>query len=324
MEPKFVVSLDVGGTKKLAAVVNSNDGVVASLKKQTPDSNTHEGFSRSLVDLTNEVISVAGIHPEQVASVVVGIPGSVNMETGVIGIAPNLGLKNYHVGEHLKDRLPYPVIIENDVNLAAAGELAFGAAKGKKNALVVFVGTGIGGGLIIDGKVYRGSGWVAGEIGHINVHEQGPKCGCGQTGCFEALASRTAMVRDIVSLIKKGKPSMLKDKADKSKEIKSKALARALESGDKVTTKVVNQACKTIGLVLAGINNLMNFEIIIIGGGVLEANESYMLPRIKSSFHKFSLGDAAKSVQIVGTILRDDAAIYGGIALTEEFLNVKV
>ncbi|MBZ0197087.1 MAG: ROK family protein, partial [Ignavibacteriaceae bacterium] len=209
MEPKFVVSLDVGGTKQLAAVVNSESGVRVRLKKQTTAGHSHEAFSRALVELTNEVISLAEIKPEQVAAVAVGIPGSVNMETGVIGLAPNLGLKNYRVREHLKDLLPYPVLVENDVNLAAAGELAFGAAISKKNALVVFVGTGIGSGLIIDGKIYRGSGWVAGEIGHIKVAEKGPKCGCGQVGCFEAVASRTAIVRDISELVKSGKPSTL-------------------------------------------------------------------------------------------------------------------
>ncbi|MBV6445795.1 MAG: ROK family protein [Ignavibacteriales bacterium] len=324
MEPKFVVSLDVGGTKQLAAVVNSESGVRVRLKKQTTAGHSHEAFSRALVELTNEVISLAEIKPEQVAAVAVGIPGSVNMETGVIGLAPNLGLKNYRVREHLKDLLPYPVLVENDVNLAAAGELAFGAAISKKNALVVFVGTGIGSGLIIDGKIYRGSGWVAGEIGHIKVAEKGPKCGCGQVGCFEAVASRTAIVRDISELVKSGKPSTLKSKIEKNKEIKSKVLMKALNSGDKVTIGVFESACKTIGRVLAGVNNLMNFETIILGGGVMEANETFMLPRIVSAFKKYSLDDAAKSVEVVGTDLRDDAAIYGGIALTEEFLGVKV
>jgi len=324
VEPKFVVSLDVGGTKKLASVVNSAQGIISSLKKQTPENNSHESFSGSLVDLTNEVIQQSGITPEQVASIAVGIPGSVNIETGIIGMAPNLGLKNYNVKEHLNNRLPYPVLIENDVNLAAAGELAFGAAKGKKNVLVVFIGTGIGSGLITDGKIYRGSGWVAGEIGHINVHEQGPKCGCGKVGCFEALASRTAVVRQIVSEIKKGKQSVLKERIDKNKEIKSKALFKALEAGDKLAVKTVNQSCKTIGRVLAGINNLMNFELIILGGGMMEANENFMLPKIQNTFFKYSIADAAKCVSIVGTNLRDDAAIYGGLVLTEEFLGIKV
>ncbi|MBP9123955.1 MAG: ROK family protein [Ignavibacteriaceae bacterium] len=224
MENKFVVSLDVGGTKKLAAVVNSTDGIISRLKKQTPEAPTHESFSGSLVELTNEVIQLSGIQPEQVASIAVGIPGSVNMETGIIGMAPNLGLKNYSVQEHLNNRLPYPVLIENDVNLAAAGELAFGAAKGKQNVLVVFVGTGIGGGLILNNKLYRGSGWVAGEIGHINVHEKGPKCGCGRIGCFEALASRTAVVRQITAEIKKGKQSVLKERPKRTKILKAKQL----------------------------------------------------------------------------------------------------
>jgi len=324
VENKFVVSLDVGGTKKLAAVVNSTDGIISRLKKQTPEAPTHESFSGSLDELTNEVIQLSGIQPEQVASIAVGIPGSVNMETGIIGMAPNLGLKNYSVQEHLNNRLPYPVLIENDVNLAAAGELAFGAAKGKQNVLVVFVGTGIGGGLILNNKLYRGSGWVAGEIGHINVHEKGPKCGCGRIGCFEALASRTAVVRQITAEIKKGKQSVLKERTEKNKDIKSKAIARALEAGDKLTVKVINQACKTIGRTLAGINNLLNLELIILGGGLMEASESYMLPKINETFYKYSIGDAAKCVSLVGTNLRDDAAIYGGITLTEELLNIKV
>ncbi len=151
--------------------------------------------------------------------------------------------------------------------------------------LAVFIGTGIGGGIIINGKIYRGINFVAGEIGHMLVQKNGPKCGCGKKGCFEAIASRTAMVNNIINDIKKGnKKSVLSNLIKSNQRIKSGALRNAIDRKDKVVIKRITDACETIGDILGSVTNLMNFDMIVLGGGVIEALGDFMMPIIKKEF----------------------------------------
>lgn len=324
MAAKYVVSVDMGGTKILASVLNSKEGIIAREKKPTNVQTGTTAYIKDLVDIIKSVISKAAIRPTQVVAVSLGVPGSVNPITGNIGLAPNLGLKNFNIKKALQKKIKYPVLIENDVNLAALGIKNFGVGKDGKNILVVSVGTGIGGGIIIDNKIYRGSNFVAGEIGHIPVEKNGPVCGCGKKGCFEAIASRTAIVNKIISDIKSGRRSLLKDYLRTGKRIKSGSLKTAIEKKDKVVIKRVTEASETIGVVLAGLANLMNFDMIVLAGGLIEALDKFMLPIIKKSFNNTVLKDSAAGLKILPSKLADDAAIFGGIALAEEYLGIKV
>ncbi len=314
----------MGGTKILASVLNTKEGIIAREKKST---NVQEGsavYISDLVEIIGNVISKAKIKSSQVVAVCIGVPGSVNPYTGNIGLAPNLGLKNFNIKKALQKKIKYPVLIENDVNLAAIGIKNFGVGKKGKNILVVSVGTGIGGGIIINHKIYRGSNFVAGEIGHIPVQNDGPLCGCGRKGCFEAVASRTAVVNKIITDIKSGKRSLLKGFVESGKKIKSGTLKNAVDENDKVVIKRISDSCETIGEVLAGLANLMNFDMIVLAGGLIEALDKFMLPLIKTSFDNHVLKDSAYGLKILASKLADDAAIYGGICLAEEFLDVKV
>lgn len=322
MASKYIASVDIGGTKILGAILNTEEGIVYRYKRPSVANAGDQAFIMDLADFINQLMEDSGVGEDNIAGITLGVPGSVDIENGIIGMAPNLGLVNFPIADELKRRTHHEVFIENDVNIAALGIHNFGVAQGRKNVLVVFVGTGIGGGMIIDGKLYRGASSMAGEIGHMHIRTNGPLCGCGKHGCFEAVASRTAIVRDITTLIKKGKSSVLKEKLDQGKPIKSKAISSAIEGGDKVAKKVMSHACEVIGTTVASINNLMNFEMVVFGGGVLEANENYMLPKIKKSFFQHSLPDAAKVVDVVGTRLRDDAPLYGGIPLIKEYLGI--
>lgn len=324
MAAKYVVSVDMGGTKILASVLNSKEGIIAREKKPTNVEAGTTAYIKDLVEIVKSVILKATIRPAQVVAVSLGVPGSVNPITGNIGLAPNLGLKNFNIKKALQKKIKYPVLIENDVNLAALGIKNFGVGKDGKNILVVSVGTGIGGGIIIDNKIYRGSNFVAGEIGHIPVEKNGPVCGCGKKGCFEAIASRTAIVNKIISDIKSGRRSLLKDYLRTGKRIKSGSLKTAIEKKDKVVIKRVTEAGETIGVVLAGLANLMNFDMIVLAGGLIEALDKFMLPIIKKSFNNFVLKDSAAGLKILPSKLADDAAIFGGIALAEEYLGIKV
>lgn len=322
---EYIVTIDMGGTKILGALVNSKDGIIATTKKSTKVTKGKPNHPQALFETFQKLLTENNVKETQIKAICLGVPGFVDPQTGVIGIAPNLGLKNYHIKKELQKYTKLPVIIENDVNLAALGVLHFDKAKGKKNVLVVYVGTGIGGGLIINGSVYRGANNYAGEIGHITYDAAGPVCGCGRKGCFEAFASRTSMVRDIVNDIKKNKKRSLLSKQVKAGiQIKSKILSQALDAGDKVAVKYVSNACNIIGKVLADLNNLLNLEMIVLGGGAIEAGHKFMMPAIRQSFKDHSLPFMANKVKVVNSALGDDAALLGGIPLAHEFFGVKV
>ena len=294
------------------------------MKKPTDPKASRKKYVQQLAEVADDLIEKVHIDKKKIKAVCLGVPATLNPETGIIGLAPNLGLKNFNIKKMLEAEIPFPVLIENDVNLGALGVKNFGVAKKAINMLAVFVGTGIGGGLIIDGKMYRGSNYVAGEIGHMLVEKNGPKCGCGRKGCFEAIASRTAIVNKIIRDIKSGKPSKLSKLVKSGERIKSKSLASAVKSGDKVVRKRIKEGCDVIGGVLASISNLLNLDMIVLGGGMIEALDFYMLPLIKKSFYEHALNDSTKGLKIVASKLGDDAAIFGGIALAEELLSVKV
>jgi glucokinase len=314
----------MGGTKVLAAVLNSKEGIVASVKKPTDPNSSESDYIGILSSIVKDVINESGIKKKNIEAICLGVPGSVNPHTGVIGLAPNLGLKNFNIKEKLQEKVSIPVLVENDVNLGALGIKYFGVGKKAVNMLAVFVGTGIGGGLILEGKIYRGSKFFAGEIGHILVNKNGPVCSCGNRGCFEAIASRSAIVNKIIDDIKSGKKSELTDMVKADERIKSKSLANAVAKDDKVVIKRISDGCDVIGGVLATVTNLMNFDMIVLGGGLIEALDSFMLPKIEIAFYDHVLKASAEGLKIVSSKLADDAAIWGGIALAEEFLSVKI
>jgi glucokinase len=325
VQEKYIVSVDMGGTKILASVLNSEKGIIARQKKPTDITSGTKIYVKDIAELINKVVSSSKLKKDNIVAVCLGVPGSVNPQTGIIGFAPNLGIKNYKMKSELEKLIPYPVLLENDVNLGALGVKKYGVGKKSVNMLAVFVGTGIGGGVIINEKIYRGFNFVAGEIGHMMVQKNGPKCGCGKKGCFEALASRTAIVNNIIYDVKKlKKKSILTDLIKSNQRIKSGALKNAIDKKDKVVINRITEACETIGDVLGSVCNLMNFDMIVLGGGVIEALGDFVMPIIKEEFHNHVLDAAEKGVKIVASKLGDDAAIYGGLALAEEFLGIKV
>ncbi|MCX6151900.1 MAG: ROK family protein [Ignavibacteriales bacterium] len=318
MVKNYIISVDFGGTKILAALINPKGKIIARSKTVTQPDSGKAGMFKALVLTIKNVLAEGEVEEGSVKAICVGIPGSVNPYTGIIGSAPNLKISNFNFREVLAKHFSIPILIENDVNLGALGILRYELKKEGTNVLVVFVGTGIGGALIFDRKLYRGTNYFAGEIGHMVIQPNGPLCGCGKHGCFEALASRLAIVRDIRKDLKKKKRGVLKHFAIGNKPIKSKALALAIKKLDPIAVKNVTKACVIIGQNLASITNLLNLDMIVLGGGVIEALGKFMLPKIKASFKDYVLKDAGREVQIIATALGDDAALYGGLALADE------
>jgi glucokinase len=267
-----------------------------------------------------ELIEKTKISEKRVNALALGVPGTVNPKSGIISVAPNLNIKDFNIKRELQKYFKIPVFLENDVNMAGLGIKIFEYNNKVNNMLVVFVGTGIGGALFFNGKLYRGSSFYAGEIGHMKVNSDGSFSSDSGHSTFENIASRTAIVNSIIRK-SKGNETSLNEIISASEKIKSKTLAKAIRKKDKLVIQEMEYACNVIGTVLGSLTTLLNLDTIVLGGGVIEANEKFMLTRIKKSFSDSVIESAGKIVKITATKLGDDAPLYGGMALAEEFLN---
>jgi len=323
MPANLIITVDLGATKILSALINSRNRIIERVKLPTEAEKGKNYIVKNIVESVEQLKIAKGINDKDIKAICLGVPGIVNPHTGMIDLAPNLKLKNLNIKNELKKYFNIPVLVENDVNLAGLGIKKYELKDKVNNMIVIFVGTGIGGALFFEGKLYRGSTFFAGEIGHIKVTKKGEISSSAAESTFELIASRTAIVSGIRMDMKKKKKGVLKGYASNKKIIKSKLLQSALKNGDPVVVKNVKSACVTIGSVLGSITTLLNIDTIVLGGGVIEAMGGFMLPKIKDSFKKAVLKGLDKNVTIFTTKLGDDAPLYGGIALAEEFLKAK-
>lgn len=321
MTKSYIISIDLGGTKILSALIDSNSKIICKEKIPTDIINGKEGMITGIVESVKKIMSDNEVSEREIKAICLGVPGTVDPYSGLIANAPNLGIKNFNIKEALLKYFSIPLLIENDVNLAGLGIKKFEFDKESNNMMVVFVGTGIGGALFFEGKLYRGSSFFAGEIGHMKVNSKGNLLSKDKNNTFESLASRTAIVRDIKRELNKGKKSLLKEYKSPGKMLKSKGLAYAINKGDSLAIKHVNKAAATIGTVMGSLTTLLNLDTIVLGGGVVEAIGDFMIPKVRKEFKKSVLPEPGRVLKIYKTKLGDDAALYGGIALVEEFLS---
>ena len=234
--------------------------------------------------------------------------------------APNLGWRDVPLKAELEARVGFPTFVDNDVNVGTLGEHAFGAGRGIDNIVGIFVGTGIGGGIILQGELFHGASKTAGEIGHIIVKAGGPRCGCGTRGCLEAIASRTAMTKQFrKAILKKEKESVLSELTGGDLgAIRSGVLAKAVRLNDKLTLKVLKKVTKYLGIGIGSIVNFLNPEMIVLGGGVVEALDDTFLDDIRAATEKYSLPNTLDGVQIVRAELGDNSGILGAAALARQ------
>ncbi|HMW91909.1 MAG TPA: ROK family protein, partial [Candidatus Obscuribacter sp.] len=273
MGDKFAVGVDLGGTKILGSVVNLNTGrMVSTSKKKTRVVNEGLDLVKRISLVVADAIDESGMDPSKLAGIGIGAAGMVDREKGILLAAANLGANDVVLAEPLKAQFGLPVKVGNDVEVATLGELNFGAGRECNNFVCIFVGTGIGSGIVHEGRILRGGSGTAGEVGHIIVDNDGLVCGCGGYGCLETYASRTAVAKSIVYDLGRGMDSVLRDKIDPQKGIlRSKAISQAVECGDRVALRAIHKAARYMGLGLATVINFYNPKRIIIGGGLVEA-----------------------------------------------------
>jgi glucokinase len=317
---EYIVGVDLGGTKILAGVFKNSLECIGTAKLSTKPQRGVEAVVERIARCVHDAVDEADLTLKQVAGIGIGAPGAVDFADGRVIFAPNLeGWKNVPLKKHLEKALGVPVFVENDCNIAALG-VHVAELKGKPKSLIgIFVGTGIGGGLIINGELYGGFNHTAGEIGHMVLDINGPKCGCGNKGCFEALASRSAIFQQIKAGVKDGEKTMLVEMlGDDLADLRSGDLRKAIRRGDKFVDKVIEGAAEYIGIGIANLVNILSPEVVVLGGGVIEALADEMMSVIVETAQDYAMPGTMEGVEVVASRLGDSAGITGGAVLARK------
>lgn len=313
---KYKIGVDVGGTNVKIALVDKKGGIVYSNTVPTRVEMGYEYTISNIKQAIYDLMKETKTSKEVIEGIGFGFPGQVDCENGIVRIAPNIpGWVNVPIASIIEQEFGIPTRVDNDVRCAALGELNFGAGRGCQNLICITVGTGIGSGLIINGKLVRGANNAAGEIGHIKLQMQnGPICGCGDTGCLEAFASGPAIVAMAEEYIKGGKSTKYRELANP--EITPYIVAEAAKQGDTVAKRIYEIIGEYIGIGLSSVVNLLNPERIVIGGGVADAGPLLCDP-IKRTIAERAMPIQADSVQIVPAELGNSAGVIGASLLIE-------
>ncbi len=318
-----VVGVDMGATKILAAVVSEDGEIIGMAKRATKPADGADKVVDRIVKTVRDAVADAKLELDDIAGIASGTPGPLDPDTGVVINAPNLGWDNFPLAKLLSKALDMPVFIENDVNIGTLGEAALGAGKGVKDLVGIFVGTGLGGGIVLDGMLWQGWRKTAGEVGHMILLPEGPLCGCGRRGCAEALASRTAIERDIQAGIAQGRESLVPEilKREDKMRLTSGVLAEALKKGDPLVGEVIAHAQFYLGLLVASIVNFIDPQMMILGGGVVEAlGDDFLVPIRRVAYQYFINQREAKDVKIVPAKLGDNAGVLGAAVYARQRL----
>ena len=320
----LIAGIDLGGTSMQVLIVDRRNNILAEAKAPTRRAKKPLAIVDDIATAVEEAMTGAGLKRSSLAGASIGAPGPVDRERGVVHEAPNLGWIEFPLGPALAKRLRVPVVLENDVNAGTVGEHVLGAGAGASNLIGIFVGTGIGGGIIANGKLYEGSHGGAGEIGHMLIVIDGPLCGCGHRGCIEAVASRTAMERDVRAAIKRGQRSVVFElmKRKNKTRMTSSVISAALKRKDPVMQEVMERAQRYLGILVANVVNLLDPECVVIGGGLAgRLGEQYVGPIREYAHEHFFREKDVKRVRVVPGKLADNAGAMGAVALARRRLR---
>lgn len=319
----MMLGIDLGGTKILAGVVDEHGHILGAAKRKTRPERGVDAVIERIAKTALEAVENAGLTIDLIDAVGIGAPGVADYSTGVIEFAPNLAnWVNVPLGPRLQNLLGVPIYVENDVNAGTYGATTAGVAKGFRSVVGIFPGTGIGGGLVLNGELWRGARNAAAEFGHMVVLIDGPLCGCGRRGCIEALASRTAIERDIVGELRGGRRSLASGYVDSEGHITSGALAELLKEGDELATEVVGRAARHLGIFTASLVNAIDPECIVYGGGLIEACGSFMMPIIReTAYHYLIRPVEPDNLPILEAILGDNVVLVGAAMLANASLK---
>ena len=313
---EYFVGVDLGGTKILAGVFDGQLTCLGRNKMSTKSERGADEVVERIGRCVREAVDECDLDLKQVRGVGVGAPGAIDAPSGRVIFAPNLQWQDVPLKKNLEKELGLPVSIENDCNGAMLGVFETELQSKPRNAIGIFIGTGIGGGLVLDGKIYSGFNGTAGEIGHMVLEVGGPKCGCGNRGCFEALASRSAIFRKIHAAVKDGQKTLLTEMLGSDlNDLRSGDLRKAIRKGDKFVERIVEEAAEYTGIAVANLINVFNPQMVVLGGGVIDALGDEMMAIIVETAEDYAMSGTSKGIEIVASKAGDDAGIIGGAVL---------
>ncbi|TVR89811.1 MAG: ROK family protein [Spirochaetaceae bacterium] len=319
--PRYLMGFDMGATKMLCAVLDDTNKIIVKNKVRTKGSGNDEIFSTICRCIDDCLAKLAPDSPRP-DGIGIACPGPIDEVNGIVQSAPNVGVEDFPLRDLLEDRYAVPVRLENDVNAGIYGEFVAGAARGRQHVIGLFPGTGLGGGIIIDGKLYAGATGGAGEIGHMTVQTDGRICGCGGYGCLEALASRSAIAKDAVAAAAGGDaPTLYAEIGTDLKKVTSGVLKRSVDGGDVVVKRIVERAAYFLGIGMANCVNIFNPELIVIGGGLVEKFGSEYLGVAESVMRERAMSSLAGTVVVSAAELGDYATVIGAAARLSDKLE---
>jgi len=313
---EYLVGVDLGGTKILAGVFTNSLKCIGRSKMSTKTERGAAAVVERVAHCVQDAVDECDLDIKQVRGVGIGAPGSVDPENGKVMFAGNLGWKDVSLKKELEKQLQLPVFLQNDCNICTLGVHEVELEAKPRNMIGIFLGTGIGGGLIIEGRLYSGYTRTAGEVGHMVLEVNGPKCTCGNRGCWEALASRSALFRQVQEAVKDGQKTVLTEMLGSDlKDLRSGDLRKAIKQGDKFVEHIVEEAAKYTGIAVANLINVLNPEVVVLGGGLMDALEDEMMPVVVESAREHAFPGSDKGIKILPSKLADDAGITGGAVL---------
>lgn len=309
------VGVDIGGTKILAAVVTPQGEILAREKRATMADEGPEAVISRLIGAIEAALSLAGTEPARLAAIGIAVAGMALPGEGVVAFSPNLrGWRDVPLRDIVARQLGVSTFLINDASAAALGEHCYGAGRGVNNLVYVTVGTGIGGGVIIDGKLYCGACGVAGEVGHMTIDVDGPRCNCGNFGCLEALASGTAVAREAKRHVAEGAETCLPQLVGGELEmITAETVFQAAQKGDPLALEIIAQAASYLGIGLANLVNLFNPELIIVGGGLAHMGNMLLSPALRV-IRERAFEVPAQAVRLVTAQLGGSSGVLGAVA----------
>lgn len=318
MSEQLIIGVDLGGTNIKGALLDTRGNIIVKEQTATQANTGPEIVAGRMSKMISSLEGLALSKGTSLMGIGIGVPGQPDSRLGTVVYAPNLRWRNIPLVEYLRRGTTLPIFLENDANLAALGEQWLGAGRGSMNMVMITIGTGIGGGLILNGRLYSGIKGTAGEIGHTIIDPNGPMCSCGRRGCLETMTSATAMVRMAKEAIDLGEVTEL----SKPENLEARDIVLAAQSGDKIADQIIKTAAYYLGLGLGNVINLFNPEIIVVGGGVSKAGEILFAP-LRAYARASSLESAAEAVRIVPAELGNDAGCIGAAGLVLQETEAK-
>ena len=309
---KNVIGVDIGGTNLRFGIVKKTGQIIHKIVRPTEADAGKNAVIKNIINGIDEILHVSKVKKNSILGISLAAPGFIDIDKNIITFSPNLpGWRNVNLGRIVKDNLGIPVTIENDANAAAFGERWLGAGRNSSNLLCITMGTGIGGGIILDNKIWHGDKGMAGEIGHITVNPEGPLCNCGNYGCLEAYSSGTGIINRMIDAMKKGKKtallSMIKNGIN---EITPEKVFLAAKKGDQLSLELVKDAGRYLGIAISDFANLLNIKTIILYGGLV-SSFSLFAKRMKEEIIKRTIPSFSKEVRVLKAQLKYDAGIIG-------------